>query len=148
MIHVDAENRGKQVADVLAGIERVGRVGRSSVAGRNVEKTVRAELEAAAVVPAGRPGEDDLLRRRVGMRRIAFHLEARNARALRLVLQRIEDVGNVEIAIRRHRHRIRPEQARIVNDRLPYAICSPAENGVVFVVGGVDVAIGIGLESV
>ena len=32
VINIDAEDRGKQVADVLARVERVGRIGRSGVA--------------------------------------------------------------------------------------------------------------------
>ena len=83
MIHVDAEHRGKQVADVLAGVERVRRIGRSRIARRNVKETVRAELEAAAIMPAGEPGDDDFFARGIHLRRVGLcHLETRHVRAV------------------------------------------------------------------
>ena len=53
-VHVDAQDRRQQIADVLAGVERVGRVRAGAVAGGDVEEAVGAEVQVAAVVAAAR----------------------------------------------------------------------------------------------
>src|ERR1051326_869611 len=58
MIDVDAENRGKDVADVLTGFKLVGDA--AAVAAADIEEPIRPELEAATVVAARGPLEDDL----------------------------------------------------------------------------------------
>src|SRR5581483_7056823 len=68
-VHVDPQDGGEQVGDVLPGVERVGRVGAGRVAGGDVEHAVGAEVEVAAVVAALQEGEDDLLAGRVDARR-------------------------------------------------------------------------------
>ena len=84
VVHVDPEDGGEEVADVLAGVEGVGRGRAGGVAGRDVEEAVGAELQAAPVVPAGEPSDQDRLARRVDARRVRLeHPEARDARAHR-----------------------------------------------------------------
>ena len=98
-VHVDPQDGGEQVGDVLPGVERVGRVGAGRVAGGDVEHAVGAEVEVAAVVAALQEGEDDLLARRVDPRRVRpGDREPRHARAVRqvplagvLALQRVAD---------------------------------------------------------
>src|SRR5947209_5152929 len=70
VVHVDAQDRGQQVADVLAGLELVGRAGFGTVAGGDVEEAVGAEVDVAGVVAALEPGEDDLLALGDGPRRV------------------------------------------------------------------------------
>ena len=62
MIDVDAQQLGEDAGQILADVVGVGDAG--AVAGDDVEIAVGAELQAAAVVPAVAPFEDDLLRRR------------------------------------------------------------------------------------
>ena len=69
MIDVDPQDRAEQVADVLAGCCSIGDA--AAVAGGEVEIAVRPEPEAAAVVPAGGPFEDDSLALGVGTGGIA-----------------------------------------------------------------------------
>ena len=107
MVHVDAQDRRKQVADVLSGVERVGRVRRSGVARRNVEAAVGAELEAPAIVASGDPRDDDLFARRINLRRLALrHREARNASAVgQTVFQNVTEIDRSvsrEAAMKRH----------------------------------------------
>ena len=89
-VHVDAQHARQQVGDVLAGLEAVRRVGVRRVAGRNVEHSVRAEVQVAAVVTALQVGEQNLLTGRVDPRRFGGrHREPRHPRAVgqvRLVL--------------------------------------------------------------
>ena len=66
LIDVDPQDRAEQVVDLLAGLQLVGDA--AAVAGDEIEIAVRAEPDAAAVVPAGGPLEDHLLARRVGRR--------------------------------------------------------------------------------
>ena len=102
VIDVDAENGRQQVADILSGVEGIGRVRVGAVAGRDVEKAVLAELEIAAVMAAGQPGDDDFLRARIDARWIRVrHLEAGHARAIRkrsLGLAR-QHIANIAVAV-------------------------------------------------
>src|SRR5439155_22619435 len=52
LVHVDAQNGTEQIADVLAGVESVGRVGSGAIAGGDVEAAVGAEVQVAAIVAA------------------------------------------------------------------------------------------------
>ena len=61
-VDVDAQDRCQQVADVLPGFQAVRRVRRLGVAGRNVEHSIRTEVERAAVVSASEPFEQHLTR--------------------------------------------------------------------------------------
>src|SRR5262249_18044463 len=69
-VHVDAEDGGEEVADVLASLAPIGRIGSAAVAGRDIEIAVRTELERAAVVATGRPRLEDFFALEVDGRRI------------------------------------------------------------------------------
>ena len=57
-IDVDSQYRGQQVADVLPGVEAIGRKSGAGVTGRDIQHSVRTELQAAPVMPARLPGDD------------------------------------------------------------------------------------------
>ena len=61
MIHINAQNLGAEIIDILAYLKRVGWVGVSIVAGRNVEVGVGAEFQASPIVAASGPGNQNLL---------------------------------------------------------------------------------------
>src|SRR5262249_6980175 len=97
-VDVDAQQGGEQVADVLSGVQTVGDA--AAVAGAEVQVAIRPEANAAAVVAARRPGQQDGLRFRVGARRVrAGAVEARRPAAVRLLLVGVDDVGDVEVAV-------------------------------------------------
>ena len=72
VVHVDAKNRGKEIAGVLAGLQRIGRIRAPAVAGRNVEVAVRTELQATAIVAARQPRDEDNFAGWIHARRIAL----------------------------------------------------------------------------
>ena len=56
--------------------------------------------------------------------------------------------GDVEVAVGCDGEGVGPEEAWIVGDRLPEPVGTSSKNGIVLVVRRVDVAIGIGLETI
>src|SRR5262245_53565217 len=70
MVHVDPQDRGQQVRDVLTRVEWVRRGRARGVAGGDVQHTVGAEVDVAAVVSALQEGEYDLLAGRLDPRRL------------------------------------------------------------------------------
>ena len=109
MIDVDAQDRAEQIGKVLSRLQSVRDA--AAVAGRQIEEAVRAESDAATVVSAGRPFEDDLLAGWIGHRRLLtrLHLEAGQPAPRRLV--RFDDISDVEesvlLELRMERHAIR-----------------------------------------
>src|SRR5262249_21396657 len=105
VVDIDAQDRGKQVADVLAGVERIGRIGAGAVAGRDVEHAVIAEVQVTAVVSAAQKGDEDFLALRIDTRRVGVaDAEARQARAFGQLLIRIlasQNVANVTVTVLR-----------------------------------------------
>src|SRR5260370_5577666 len=83
IVHIDAQDLAAHIAKVLGGLVPVRDA--AAVAGADVEHAVGAELEAAGVVAAGRPPEQDPLARRVGLWRAAPFLEFAHARAARVL---------------------------------------------------------------
>src|SRR5437660_6165108 len=81
IIDIDAQQLGEDAGKVLADIEFVGDAG--AISRHEVEIAVGAEADAAAVVAAVGPFEDDLLRGAIGGRRLALDGKARHARAFR-----------------------------------------------------------------
>lgn len=69
MIDIQSQDRAEQIADVLAGQQRIRDA--AAVARDEVQHSVQPEPNAAAVVPARRPFEDQLLARSVGRERLA-----------------------------------------------------------------------------
>ena len=59
MVDIDAEDGSGEIGEVLAGEVEVGDA--AAVAGGDVEVSVGAELQAAAVVASRRPLQQDLL---------------------------------------------------------------------------------------
>ena len=74
-IDIDPQERTEQIADVLSGLQPVGDP--TAVPGGEVEEAVRTEADASAIVSAGRPGEQDRLRRRIRLGRIELQLRVR-----------------------------------------------------------------------
>ena len=71
-IHVDPQDRGEEIGNILPRFEGVGRVRVGGVAGGDVEHAIGTEVDVAAVVPALEEGEHDLLAGRVDARRIGI----------------------------------------------------------------------------
>ena len=59
MINIQPQDRTEQIADVLTGLQSVGDA--AAIARREVKHSVRPEPQAASVVSAGGPFEDQLL---------------------------------------------------------------------------------------
>ena len=57
-IHINTQNAAEQIADVLAGLQAIGRAGRGGVAGRNIQHAVQPEAQATAVMATADPGDD------------------------------------------------------------------------------------------
>ncbi len=84
--------------EVLADVVGVGNP--RTVAGHDVKIAVRAELEAAAVMPAVGPFEDDLLGCLVNDRRLSLDRKTRYARARRQpFLRAIGNPGHIDETI-------------------------------------------------
>src|SRR2546426_626349 len=82
VIDIKAHHHGEQVVQPLTGPVGIGATG--TVAGRDVEITIGTDDGLAAVMPAGRPFDDDGLRFRTKARRITpwFQLKAGDAAEL------------------------------------------------------------------
>ena len=98
IVHVDAEQLGEDAAEVLADGVLVGDAG--TVAGDDVEIAVRPEFQAAAVMTAAGPFEDDRFRSHVDDRRLPLDRESRDARAFRqAVFLRVWNPGHEDVAV-------------------------------------------------
>src|SRR6185437_8367463 len=87
MVHIDPQDGGEKIGDVLPRVERIRRVRVPSIARGNVEHAVGAEVEVASVVPTLKEGKDDLFARRIDAWRVRLtDGEARDARSVRQVL--------------------------------------------------------------
>src|SRR5229473_4620553 len=100
VIDIDPQDGGKQVANVLTGVQRVRRIGTGPVPGRNVEIAVQTETDATAIVPARFPGDHRLLAFQIDLRRVRVrHFETRDVRAVRQF--RLQDVPDIDLAVPR-----------------------------------------------
>ncbi len=98
VVHVDAEDLAGKAAEILAGEILVGDA--AGVAGGDIEAAVGAELQAAAVVSAVGPFEDDPLAFRVTAHRAAgWDVEARDLRPPGEFPRVVGDVGDVDEAV-------------------------------------------------
>jgi len=83
MIDIDSEDRGEQIANILASVVSVGRVGIGPVARGDIKAAVLAELQTAAVVPAGQESELNLLAQRIHSWRFGIeNAKTRDPRAI------------------------------------------------------------------
>ena len=64
-VDVDPQNGGKQVGDILSGVQLVGDA--AAVSRGDIEIAVKPEPQAPPVVSAGRPFKDDGFRGRIGL---------------------------------------------------------------------------------
>ena len=84
-------------------VARVGRGGIRGIARRDVEISVGAEFQRAAVMPAAGPGDENLFARRIATRRDGVaHPESRYARAVgqpRAALLGTDDIADVAVPV-------------------------------------------------
>src|SRR5271170_6956260 len=67
---------------------------------------------------------------------VGFHAQVLAVVELHLAVDLVG--GEIEIAVRPHRHRVRPKNPRIVGDGPPLTVRLPLADAVVLVVAGVD----------
>ncbi len=97
---VDAQDGRKKIAAILPGAQFVRRVGSPAVTTRDVEIPVRAEFQAAAIVAASQPGDENLLAGRIDVGRIRVaYPKPRDAGPFRLVAP--QHVAEVDEAVHR-----------------------------------------------
>ena len=69
-VDIDAQDRTFQITWILPRIVEIRRRRRPGIAGGDVEKTIRAEAQAASVVSTRAPRQQDLLARRIDAERL------------------------------------------------------------------------------
>ncbi len=103
MVHVDSQDGTQEIADVLTGIQPIRRVGAGGVSGGDIEIAVAAEMQIAAIMTAGQPGDQNLFAGRIAARRIGVRdAETTDATALGQRLAAFlgfENVTNVTVPV-------------------------------------------------
>ena len=98
-IDVDPQDRTRHVPDVLPSQQLIGDAAR--ITGADIEVSIRAKLQAAAVVTAGRPFKNELLGIWIGLEPIAVaNLKPRHARSPRSFRNGIDEIRDIEVAVR------------------------------------------------
>lgn len=59
LVDINSQDGSEKIIDGLSGGESVGRVWSGAITGGDVEESIGAEAEAACIMSAGRPGDDD-----------------------------------------------------------------------------------------
>ena len=118
VIDVDSQNRGVDIADILAVIEHVGRIGRGDITRRDVEHPVVAEGDRAAVVAARVKLQDRQFARHHQLGRLGSRqFEAGDVRAVGSSRAARDDVADHDATIGR---KVGMERQTV--DRYPFGI--------------------------
>jgi hypothetical protein len=98
MVNIDPQNRGEEIAQVLAGALRVWRGGAGAVSRGDIEIPIGSKGQAAAVVPSSEPSEQNRLALGLDPGRIARpYLEGREPGSIGTPIS--EDVAKIDETI-------------------------------------------------